>query len=138
MASSVEQEEIIVHDHRFDAMVRAIPTRVSRRGALRGFIAAFAAVLAVMRGTETAAHHTMTITPSRCAGAGRGRPGTLSTVPTTASGMTAPSIAVVTEVGAAGSTSTAVVLAISAATRYAHTWRKGAAKPVLGDRDRIE
>jgi hypothetical protein len=60
MASSVEQEEIIVHDHRFDAMVRAIPTRVSRRGALRGFIAAFAAVLAVMRGTETAAHHTMT------------------------------------------------------------------------------
>jgi hypothetical protein len=44
-----------VDDQRFDSVVRALTKRASRRGSLRGSIAAFAIVLAVMRDSEAAA-----------------------------------------------------------------------------------
>ena len=42
-------------ERRFDSVVRALTGRASRRGSLRGLIAVFATVLAVMQDAETSA-----------------------------------------------------------------------------------
>jgi hypothetical protein len=48
-----------MHDCRFDRAVRVLAERASRRGALRGVIAALATGLVVMRDAETTAHHAL-------------------------------------------------------------------------------
>jgi hypothetical protein len=55
-----------VDDQRFDRAVRVLAKRASRRGALRGVIAAFATVLAVMRDAEATAHHARTPLGGAC------------------------------------------------------------------------
>ena len=80
----------------------------------------------------------VSITPSSRAGPESDHLGKPFTALTMGSGMTAPSIAAAMKVEAASEMSTAVALVTSAATTSAGTSLNGTAKPVLGDRYRVE